>query len=106
MFSSQPLDLSGRIGLAECGWGAGRARHTYLGAQYARLSHRRGKKKAVLAVGHSILVRAYYVLQRETTYEEPGADYFVERDRAALERRHVRALERLGYRVTLDTPAA
>ena len=60
----------------------------------------------MVAVGHSILVRAYHVLQRGTTYEEPGADYFLERDRHALERRHVRALERLGYRVALEPDAA
>jgi transposase len=42
--------------LVECGWGAGRARRTYLGAQYVRLGRRRGKKTAALAVGHSILV--------------------------------------------------
>jgi transposase len=49
--------------LVECGWGAGRGRPTYLGAQYARLAHRRGKKKAALASGHSILIAAYHILR-------------------------------------------
>ena len=48
--------------LVECGWGAGRARRTYLGARYARLGRRRGEKKAAIAGGHSILVAAYYIL--------------------------------------------
>lgn len=77
-----------------------------MAAQAQRLKRRLGWKKTIVAVGHSILVRAYYLLQRGTTYEEPGADYFRDRDREALERRHVRALEQLGYRVTLEADAA
>ena len=95
-----------RSALIEAAHGAARSKGTYLGAQARRLKPRLGWKKTMVAVGHSILVRAYHVLQRGTTYEEPGADYFLERDRHALERRHVRALERLGYRVALEPDAA
>jgi transposase len=95
-----------RSALIEAAHGAARSKGTYLGAQARRLKPRLGWKKTMVAVGHSILVRAYYLLQRETTYEEPGADYFTERDRELLEQRHVRALERLGYRVTLEPEAA
>jgi transposase len=95
-----------RSALIEAAHGAARSNDTYLAAQVRRLKPRLGWKKTMVAVGHSILVRAYYVLQRGTTYQELGADYFVERDREQLQRRHVRALERLGYRVTLDTDAA
>ncbi len=95
-----------RSALIEAAHGAARTKDTYLGAQARRLKPRLGWKKTMVAVGHSILVRAYYLLQRGTTYEEPGAEYFRERDREALERRHVRALEQLGYRVTLDANAA
>ena len=95
-----------RSALIEAAHGAARSNDTYLAAQVRRLKPRLGWKKTMVAVGHSILVRAYYVLQRGTIYQELGADYFVERDREQLQRRHVRALERLGYRVTLDTDAA
>jgi transposase len=95
-----------RSALIEAAHGAARSKGTYLGAQARRLKPRLGWKKTMVAVGHSILVRAYYLLDRGTTYEEPGADYFVEHDRDALQRRHVRALERLGYRVTLDQEVA
>jgi transposase len=95
-----------RSALVEAAHGAARSKGTYLGAQARRLKPRLGWKKTMVAVGHSILVRVYYLLQRGTTYAEPGADYFTERDRQALERRHVRALERLGYRVTLEADAA
>jgi transposase len=87
--------------LAECGWGAGRARRTYLGAQYARLSHRRGKKKAVLAVGHSILVAAYYILRDGVPYRELGPDHFDRLSKERLTRHYLHRLEQLGHHVTL-----
>jgi hypothetical protein len=69
---------------------------------------RRGKKKATVAVAHTILVIAYYILRRQTTYEDLGSRYFDERDRKAVEHRLVHRLEGLGYKVILEpvTPAA
>jgi transposase len=90
-----------RTFLVEAAYGAGRAKNTYLGAQYRRLVTRRGRKKAVVAVGHSILVIAYHLLQRKTTYEDLGPTYFDERDREGVKRRLVRRLEDLGYQVTV-----
>ncbi len=87
--------------LVEAAQAAGRTKDTYLAAQYRRLAARRGKKRAAVAVGHSILVRVYYLLQRQTTYEELGADYFDERHRHVVRHRLVDRLERLGYKVTL-----
>jgi transposase len=51
-------------------------RSSCLASQYARLRGRRGSKKAAVAVGHSILVIAYHVLEREVPYEDLGEDYF------------------------------
>jgi len=90
--------------LTECGWGAGRTRHTYLGAQYARLCHRRGKKKAVLAVGHSILVAAYYLLRDGVVYRDLGPDYFDRLAAERLTRHYVHRLAQLGHRVVLAPP--
>ena len=97
-----------RVALTEAAQAAGRTKNTYLAAQYHRLLARRGKKKAIVAVGHTILVIAYYLLTDGTTYRDLGGGYFDERDRALLERRLVRRLEGLGYTVTLATtdPAA
>jgi transposase len=95
-----------RAALVEAAHAAGRARNTYLSAQYRRLASRRGKKRAAVAVGHSILVIAYHLLQRSCGYEELGGDYFDKRDRQAVERRLVRRLEGLGYKVSLDPVAA
>ncbi len=97
-----------RTALVEVAQAAGRAKRTYLGAHYQRLVSRRGKKKAVVAVAHTILVIAYYLLLRQTTYQDLGNRYFDERDRQAVEHRLVHRLEGLGYKVTLEpvTPAA
>jgi transposase len=94
--------------LVQAAHAAARRKNTYLAAQYGRLATRRGKKKAAVAVGHTILVIVYHVLKRGTVYEELGAGYFDERDRQAVERRLVRRLEALGNKVTLEPadPAA
>jgi transposase len=92
--------------LCEAANAVGRTKGTYLSAQYHRLVTQRGKHKATIAVAHSILVRAYCLLRDGTTYEEPGGNYFDERDEPAVRRRLTRRLERLGYTVTLTPLAA
>ena len=82
---------------------AGRTKDTYLHAQYLRLKRRRGHKKAIVAVAHSILVSAYHVLAEGRPYEELGGDYFLRReDQQRITERLVRQLERLGQNVTLE----
>ncbi|MDP4027558.1 MAG: IS110 family transposase [Gallionella sp.] len=75
---------------------------TYLAAQYHRLAGRRGGKRAIMAVAHTILVTIYHMLSRGTTYNDLGGNYFDERDRQAATRRAVRRLQALGYTVTLE----
>jgi len=94
-----------RSTLIEAARAAGRSKHTYLSAQYHRLAARRGTKRAAVAVGHTIMVIAYHLLNGEDVYRDLGATYFDERDRHAVERRLVARLEGLGYKVLLD-PAA
>jgi transposase len=82
---------------------AGRTKDTYLRVQYLRIKRRRGHKKAIVAVAHSILVSAYHVLAEGRPYEELGGDYFLRReDQARITQRLVRQLERLGQGVTLE----
>jgi transposase len=95
-----------RTALVEAAQAAARTKGTYFLAQYQRLVPRRGKKKALIAVAHSLLVRVYYLLRHGTRYEELGANYFDELDRQQVERRLVRRLERLGYKVILEPAAA
>lgn len=93
-----------RRALTEAAHGAARTKNKYLSAQYHRLAARRGSKRAILAVGHSILTISYYLLTRHTTYQELGHNYFDERDREGVKRRAVRRLEQLGFQVTLAPP--
>ena len=92
-----------RQALIEAAQGAMRTKDTYLSAQGRRLTHRRGKKRAVVAVAHSILIIAYHVLQRQQPYQDLGSNYFDERERSTVERQSVRRLEQLGFKVTLET---
>lgn len=88
--------------LTEAALAAGRTKNTYLSAQYHRLSARRGKKRAALAVGHSVLRIMYHMIKEGTHYKDLGADYFDRRNEAAVTRRLVSRLEGLGYSVSLS----
>jgi transposase len=92
--------------LTECAWAAARSRDTYLSAQFWRLARRIGKKKAALAVGHSILVIAWHLLADDCDYQDLGGDYFVRRDTDRQRQRAVAQLQALGYRVALEPAAA
>jgi transposase len=92
--------------LIECAWAAARSRDTYLSAQYWRLARRIGKKKAAVAVGHSILVIAWHLLADDCDYQDLGGDYFIRRDTDRARQRAVAQLQALGYRVVLEPPAA
>lgn len=89
--------------LVESAYAAARTKNTYLAAQFWRLAGRRGKKRAAVAVGHSILVIAYHLLDRREPYADLGGDYFATRlSGHAHVRRLVAQLERLGHKVTLE----
>lgn len=92
--------------LGEAVIGAGKT-NTFLGARYRRLARRRGKKRAIVAVGRSMLVIIWHLLAEPSThYQDLGADHHqrhIDTERAT--RGHVRQLEALGYQVTLQ-PAA
>ena len=77
----------------------------YLAVQHARLTRRRGMSRAQIAVAHSILVTAYYMLQRDEPYQDLGPDWLATRNEEAHTRRLVAQLEKLGHTVVID-PAA
>jgi transposase len=88
--------------LVEVAHVASRTRQTYLAAQYRRIPARRGKKRALIAVGHTILSLVYTLLTRKQPSYDLGATYFDTLDQYRIERRLVGRLERLGYRVSLQ----
>jgi len=91
-----------RAALVEAAWGAARTKKSYLAAQYHRLAARRGAKRAILAVAHTMLVTIYHLLRHGSTYQDLGGNYFDQRDRYATIRRAIGRIERLGYKVTLE----
>jgi len=92
--------------LVQAAWSAARTRDTYLSAQFWRLSRRIGKKKAAMAVGHSILVAAWHILANNVDYEDLGADWFARKVNNDHRRDHaIRQLHELGYRVTVEQVA-
>ncbi|MDQ0242096.1 transposase [Arthrobacter bambusae] len=91
--------------LVEAAASAARSKNTYLSAQQARIASRRGAKRAQIAAAHSILVSAYYMLERDEPYRDLGPDWLHRRHGEAHTRRLVAQLERLGHTVVID-PAA
>ncbi len=86
---------------------AARTKGTYLSALYQRLAARRGKKRAITAVAHAIVVSAFHMLGRHEPYHELGPNYFDQQRRDHLVDPLTRRIERLGYRVSLEpVPAA
>ena len=84
---------------------ASKTKDTYLAAQYRRIAARRGKKRALVALGHSVLVIVYHILTRRQPYHALGVAYFDQLDHQRVEQRLVRRLERLGYTVSLAASA-
>jgi transposase len=100
---NQPL----RTVLTQLAHAAARTKGTYLSALYHRLAARRGKKRAIVAVAHSMVVSAFHMLSRNEPYQELGANYFDEQRRHHLVDRLARRIEHMGYRVHLEpVPAA
>jgi transposase len=92
--------------LGEAAVGASKT-NTFLGERYRRVARRRGKKKAIVAVGRSILVIVWYLLQDDAVhFHDLGPGYYDSRINPERKKRnHIRELEALGYKVTLE-PAA
>lgn len=88
--------------LVQAAHSASHQKNCYLAEQYRRLAHRRGSKRAAVAVAHSILVIIYHMLRNHTTYQERGESFFEEQERHNYEKRLVRQLTNLGYHVELQ----
>jgi transposase len=91
--------------LVEAANAVGHTHDSHLAAQFHRLAARRGKKRAAVAVAHSILVIVYHIIHRGTSYVDLGANYFDQRKTDAVQHQLVKRLERLGFKVTLEVAA-
>jgi transposase len=93
--------------LVQAAWAASHSKGTYLATQYRRLAKRRGRKRALVAVGHTLLGIIYHMLKRGTTYAELGPDFLDQLEPERLTRQLIKRLEALGHKVTLEPrPAA
>ena len=92
--------------LCEAAWGAVRTKGCYLAAKFFALRARRGTQRALIAVAHKILVAAYHILRTGETYRELGGDYLDQLHHDRRRRGLVRALEALGFDVTLTPTTA
>jgi transposase len=94
-----------RPALVQAAWAAVRQEDSYLAAQFHRFAGHMPKKKAILGVAHSILVIAYCILKEHKPYQDLGRDYFLKRNKEAVQKRCIRQLERLGLKVTVEPVA-
>lgn len=92
--------------LCQAAWAASRTRNSYYAALFRRLAAKRGRKRAIIAVAHSLLVTIYMLLKGNQTYQELGSDYFEKLNADQFKRYLVRKLEAQGYQVTLQPQAA
>jgi len=90
------------VALNQAAHAAAHMKNTYLSAQYHRLAGRRGQKRAIVSVSHSILVIAYHMIKRKEPYHDLGGDYFDKRRPEASAKRLVKRLEQLGFSVSLE----
>jgi len=81
--------------LVECGWGATRTKDGYLKRKYQSLIARRGKKKALVAVGHKIIVSCYHILKNNEKYKEPDLNPRSEKARKKSIRNYLNKIEAL-----------
>ncbi len=91
-----------KAALVEAGQAAGRSRDNHLAAQFRRLAARRGKKRAAVAVAHSILVIAYHIIRDGTSYVDLGANYYDKRNAEMIQQRLIKRLEALSLTVTVE----
>jgi transposase len=92
--------------LEEAALAATRSKDGYLAAQYRRLKPRRGHKKALGAVKHTMICAIWHMLSTGETYHDLGGDYYTRRDPQRQTKRLIAQLERLGHRVTLEEAEA
>jgi transposase len=91
-----------RAALTQAGWAASHTKMTYLAAQNRKLVRRIGKKRALVAVGHSILVIAFHILKTHASYHELGGDYFDRRNVESQRQHYIKRLAALGLKVTVE----
>lgn len=95
-----------KVLLVQCAWAATRTKGTYLRSKYESLAGRRGKKRALIAIGHKILVATYFILKDKVAYKELGAEYLQELKKEKQIIKHLKLLKELGVEVEIKKEVA
>ncbi len=88
--------------MVQSAWAATRTKGTYLRSKYDSLVGRRGKKRALIAVAHKIMIAAYFILKDKVPYKELGADYLDKMNKEKQIKRHLQKLRDLGVDVSQE----
>jgi transposase len=88
--------------LCQAAWAVTRKKDCYLSAQFKRLAARRGVKRAVMAVAHTLLIIAYTMLKNGRSYQDLGGTYLEQINKTQLQRYFVKRLQRLGLKITIE----
>ena len=86
--------------IVQCAWAATRTKGTYLRSKYDKLVGPRGKKRALVAIGHKIIIASYFILKNKETYKELGGDFLDKKTKEKQIKRHLRQLRELGVDVS------
>ncbi|MFJ8313769.1 MULTISPECIES: IS110 family transposase [unclassified Streptomyces] len=92
-----------KAALGQAAMAASRTKNTYFAARYRRLVARRGKRRALVALEHCVLIAVWHMLTHDIEYADLGGDYFLQRTgKSRATRRLVSQLNQLGYQVRLQ----
>lgn len=87
--------------LVQAAWSACRTKNTYLRSKYKSLVGRRGKKKALIAVGHKILIATYHILRDKVKYKDLGTEHLENLNKQKQISHHLRRLKDLGQELII-----
>jgi transposase len=85
--------------LVESAWAASRTKNTFLSSKYKKMVGRRGKKRTIVAIAHTILVIAYHLIKEKKDFIELGANYMDEKKREAQLKYYQKRIEELGAEI-------
>lgn len=91
--------------LVQAAWAASRTKNTYLGAKYRKMAARMSKKKALIALAHTMLVSIYHMIKKREPYKELGVDYLENLHKERTLKNLKKRIESLGYKVELSITA-
>jgi transposase len=88
--------------LVQAAWAASRTKGTYLGAKYRKMASRMSKKKALIALAHTMLVSIYHMIKKKEPYKELGSDYLENLNKDKTIKNLKKRIEAFGYKVDLS----